>query len=135
MLPLRTVATLSYMPVHTPASDRRSSGAPMTCTGPGSVEPHDIRKNARETMTVMISAFRMAELPPPNVSSGGRSRTVGHHMPACHRTRRRTAATWSSDGEGSGSRSMRGVVNDADRGDRGDDQTEVFVHAEAEGGV
>lgn len=48
---------------------------------------------------------------------------------------RRAATTWWSDGKGSGSRAVRGVVNDGDRGDRGDDQSEVLVHAEAKGGV
>jgi uncharacterized membrane protein YdjX (TVP38/TMEM64 family) len=48
---------------------------------------------------------------------------------------RRAATTWSSDGETSNGRSMRGVVNDHDRGDRGDDHAEVLVHAEPKRGV
>lgn len=43
---------------------------------------------------------------------------------------RRAATTWSSDGNASKSRPMRLVVNDDARGDRGDDQAKIFLHAE-----
>lgn len=48
---------------------------------------------------------------------------------------RRAATAWSSDSETSNTRSMRRVVNDDDRRDRGGDHAEVFVHAEPKRGV
>ena len=48
---------------------------------------------------------------------------------------RRAAATWSSDGKTGDVQPASLVVDEDDRRDRGDDQTQVLVHPEAERGV
>lgn len=45
---------------------------------------------------------------------------------------RRAAIAWSSDSQPNDVRPMRFVVNDDDRRDRGDDESKVLVHTEAE---